>query len=180
MNIGILALQGAYVAHSNKLKEIGFDSCLLKTKQDLEKCDVIFLPGGESTTMLYLLKELDLIDMLITKLKTIPVFATCAGLILLKSLNILNIEITRNGYGPQLMSGIYPLDANLRGASFLTEAFFIRAPIITSLNDDSIEVLSSYKNNPVLIEKDKILAMSFHPELGDCNQIYKYFFEKNM
>ena len=176
MNIGILALQGAYMAHSTKLKELGLDSHLLKTKQDLDECDTIFLPGGESTTMLYLLKELNLTDSLIAKLKTVPVFATCAGLILLKELNILDIDIIRNGYGPQLMSGIHSLEIDLKGVSQSIEAFFIRAPIITKLNDKSIKTLSSYRNNPVLIEKDKILAMSFHPELNDCSKIYEYFF----
>ena len=165
------------MAHSEKLHSLSYDNYLLKTSDDIRKCDVIFIPGGESTTMLFLLKELGLIDVLKKKLMVIPVFATCAGLILLEKLNILNINITRNGYGSQLMSGVFDIDVNLKNKSTSIEAYFIRAPIITKITDNAINILSTYNNDPILIEKDNILAMSFHPELSKCNVIYEYFFD---
>jgi 5'-phosphate synthase pdxT subunit len=177
LNIGVLALQGAYMAHTEKLNELGYDNFLLRNGDDILKCDVIFLPGGESTTMLLLIKELGLINILKKKLMIIPVFATCAGLILLRELNILNVDIIRNGYGSQLMSGIFSIDFDFNNQSTSIEAYFIRAPIITKITDNSINILSTHNDDPVLIEKDNILAMSFHPELSNCTKIYEYFFD---
>jgi 5'-phosphate synthase pdxT subunit len=177
LNIGVLALQGAYMAHAEKLNELGYDYFLLKTNDDIMKCDVIFMPGGESTTMIFLLKELELIDILKKKLMVVPVFATCAGLILLERLDILNVNIIRNGYGSQLMSGIFDIDVNFHNESTSIKAYFIRAPIITKITDNAINILSTHNDDPVLIEKGNILAMSFHPELSNCTKIYEYFFE---
>merc|ERR1712139_337601 len=120
--------------------------------------DALILPGGESTTMVILLEKHGLWEALKQRAKCIPIFATCAGVILLEKLGILDIEIIRNGFGRQLASGIFPLEIS-NGPKLnkkQVEAYFIRAPVIT---------------------KDNILAATFHLELSTDNTIHQYFLD---
>ncbi|WP_119342598.1 pyridoxal 5'-phosphate synthase glutaminase subunit PdxT [Facilibium subflavum] len=173
--VGVLALQGAYEAHQKKIALLGYDCILIKTLAGLDKADAIILPGGESTTMTYLLQKHHLWETLMHKAQKVPTLATCAGVILLQKLGLLDVEITRNGYGRQLASGIYPLDVDLDGTQKKMNGFFIRAPIVDKVNDTSIEVLSHYQGKPVLLRKDNILAATFHPELSEDTLIHKAF-----
>lgn len=174
-NIGVLALQGAYHAHKTKLEALGYQCTLVKTPATLQRVDALILPGGESTTMIHLLKKHRLWLALKKKITLIPTLATCAGVILLQRLKLLAIEIIRNGYGPQLASGIFPLNICLDGKTIQTDGFFIRAPIINRIDDSAIQTLATFKDKPVLIQKGHMLAATFHPELADSSDIHRYF-----
>ncbi|WP_116963218.1 pyridoxal 5'-phosphate synthase glutaminase subunit PdxT [Fastidiosibacter lacustris] len=175
MNVGVLALQGAYHAHQKRIQELGIHCILVKTEAALSRVDALILPGGESTTMTYLLQKHDLWAPLAKRVREIPVFATCAGVILLQRFGALNIDIIRNGYGRQLESGIFPLHVAFNGQREKIDGFFIRAPVISAVHDKDIEVLSYYQEKPALIKKHKILAATFHPELCQSSPIHKYF-----
>lgn len=177
MNIGVLALQGAYDAHQKKIESLGVNCILVKTEAALAKVDALILPGGESTTMTYLLQKHHLWQPLIKRIREIPVLATCAGVILLQKIGALDIEIVRNGYGRQLESGIFPLNVKFDTIDEEIEAFFIRAPIINAINDQEINIISSYLGKPVLLRKNKILAATFHPELCQSSPIHRYFID---
>ena len=175
MNIGVLALQGAYQAHQKKIQGLGINCILVKTEAALAKVDGLILPGGESTTMVYLLQKHELWQPLLQRVQEIPVLATCAGVILLQKLGVLGLEVIRNGYGRQLASGIFPLNVSFSDKEETIDGFFIRAPIINAVHDQKITVMSYYADKPVLIQKDKILAATFHPELCQHSVIHKYF-----
>lgn len=177
MNIGVLALQGAYDAHQKKIQALGVDCMLVMNEPALAKVDALILPGGESTTMTYLLQKHELWLTLIRRVKEIPVLATCAGVILLQKMGALGIEVIRNGYGRQLESGIFPLKVKFDVIEEEIEAFFIRAPIINAIHDQEIKVMSYHVSKPVLIKKNKILAATFHPELCQNLLIHKYFID---
>lgn len=175
MNIGVLALQGAYDAHQKKIESLGVNCILVKTEAALAKVDALVLPGGESTTMTYLLQKHQLWQPLIKRMQEIPVLATCAGVILLQKMGVLDVDVIRNGYGRQLESGIFPLNVKFDTTEEEVEAFFIRAPIINAINDKEIDVMSYHLDKPVLIRKNKILAATFHPELCQSSPVHKYF-----
>lgn len=140
--------------------------------------------GGESTTMIRLMKKYELWDALREAIASgLPVYATCAGMILLareiinypeqETLGVLDIAVERNGYGRQVASFETDLEIPAIGDTPF-RAIFIRAPIIEKCGD-SVEVLSTYKEKPVLVKQGKILASSFHPELTDDLRIHEYF-----
>ena len=112
-----------------------------------------------------------------------PVFGTCAGMILMaksvedsrvRTLNLIDINVDRNGYGRQVDSFVNELDINLNGRSFSMRGVFIRAPRIIKTGDD-VEILASIKNEPVLVRQGHHIAASFHPELTNESRIHKYF-----
>ncbi len=175
--IGILALQGGFNAHERTLKCCAVATQLVKTTEDLSAISAIVLPGGESSTMLSLLKKHGLYDALAKFTQTFPVFATCAGVILLQNLRSLAITLERNAYGAQLASGIFPLMVNDTRLPETFRGMFIRAPKILSINDPNIRILATYQNDPVLIEKNNILAATFHPELTQDQLIHRLFIE---
>jgi len=173
--IGILALQGGYEAHQTKIQSLGHQCLLVRNLAGLEKVNALVLPGGESTTMTYLLEKYYLWDLLKKKVTDIPTLATCAGLILLQKLGALDIDIVRNGYGRQLDSGIFPLTATIADKPITLDGFFIRAPIVTKIHDPKIKVLSYHQKDPVLLRKNNIIGATFHPELSENVVIHKYF-----
>ena len=173
--IGILALQGGYEAHQKKIQSLGFQCRLVRNLASLEKVDALILPGGESTTMTYLLEKYYLWDFLKKKVIDIPILATCAGVILLQKLGALDVDIIRNGYGRQLDSGIFPLTATIAHKPVTLNGFFIRAPVITKIHDPAIEILSYHQKDPVLLGKNNIIAATFHPELSESVVIHQHF-----
>ncbi len=178
MIVGILAVQGAFAAHQKKIQYLGVKSILVKNKADLGKVDALILPGGESTSMKYLLHKHGLWDVLRDKLSTIPVLATCAGVILLKDLGILGVDILRNAYGSQVASNLVPLSIDDGKKQTNIDGFFIRAPLIRSISDPNIRVLAYLNKDPVLLEKDLIIAATFHPELSKSDLIHEMFVNK--
>jgi len=171
-NIGILALQGAFAEHGKMLEKLGCKVVYIRTLADAVGVDACVIPGGESTTMKSLMKQTGLDEWLIDKGESgLPIFGTCAGVIILKNLGLLNIDVERNAYGRQLDSFesdiVWSPDSKFHG-------IFIRAPKIISVGKD-VEVLAKYKNNPVLIRQKNILGATFHPELADDARIHEYF-----
>jgi len=183
--IGILALQGGFEAHRRSLERLGRESSLVKTPEDLEGADSLIIPGGESTVMIRLLKRLDLLEPLKERIrKGMPVFGTCAGMIMLSSgidgleqetLGAMDFRVLRNAYGRQTES----FEAELEweegsGKEPPVPAVFIRAPMITGLGKD-VDVLIRYEDHPVLVRQGHCLAASFHPELTDSPVVHSYF-----
>jgi len=182
--IGVLAVQGDFAAHAEMLAALGTVAVEVRTIADLESCDGLILPGGESTTQLQFLQEEGLFEAIRTFARNgQPVFGTCAGAILLASkvehpaqdsLALLDITVTRNGYGRQMASDVFFGSTKLEPAPM--EMVFIRAPIIESVAPD-VEVLAEYGGKPVLVQKNNLLAATFHPELTEDPTVHRHFLD---
>lgn len=192
--VGVLALQGDFEAHARALKRAGAEAVEVRSAADLENVQGLVIPGGESTTMMKLLQEENLLEPLRQFGRERPIFGTCAGAILLASgvvnaaqasLGLMDIDVERNAYGRQLDSRIAHLHLanqtkegrqNGNDASDL-EAVFIRAPIIRRVGGDA-RVLARYQGDPVLVEQGLHLAATFHPELTDDSRVHLMFLQK--
>ena len=182
--IGVLALQGAFAAHAAALQRLGVSTAEVRVAADLEQCDALVLPGGESTTMSQLLETSQLFDPLAKRITAgMPVFGTCAGMILLskgiadgrpdqRSFAALDIDVQRNGFGRQLDS--FETEIDVLGLDRAFHAVFIRAPRISRIGSE-IETLASHGGEPVLVRSKTVMAASFHPELADDDRVHQLF-----
>lgn len=191
MNIGVLALQGDFEAHSKALIRLGAPAFEVRARADFEGADALVMPGGESTTMLRILDEEGLADSLLTFGQSgKPVLATCAGVILLahktlspeqRSFDLLDIDVERNGYGRQLDSAIKRLKPEENSTEELgaeaIECVFIRAPIIRRTGA-GVKTLMRDGELPILVEQGSILGATFHPELTADSRIHRLFLDK--
>lgn len=188
--VGVLALQGDFAAHGAAVKRAGAEPVYVRERAQLGEIDGLILPGGESSTMLKLLRQEDLLDDLAEFGRHKPMFGTCAGAILMardvtnpaqESLGLMDIEVERNAYGRQLDSRVVRLDTERefeqRTAPGKLEAVFIRAPIIRRAGD-GVQVLAEYEGDPVLIEQGRHMAATFHPELSQDVRVHRLFLEK--
>ncbi len=182
MRIGVLAVQGAFIEHEKMLGDIGIDSFEIRQKKDLNNdYQGLILPGGESTVIGKLVKELDMYNTIADNIKNgMPVLGTCAGLLLLaKKIDndnrshfaTMDIVAKRNAYGRQL--GSFSTEGNFKGIGNISMRF-IRAPYIESVNDN-VEVLSTVNNKIVAARQNNQLVTAFHPELTSSTDIHKYF-----
>lgn len=182
MRIAVLAVQGAFIEHEKKLEQLGVQVFEIRQKRDLEQeFDGLVLPGGESTVMGKLLRELDLFDVLYAKIQQgIPVLGTCAGLILLAErlsndehtyFGTLPVEVKRNAYGRQL--GSFHTEAELKGIGKIPMTF-IRAPYIEKVSE-GVEVLARVDGNIVGVRYANQLGLSFHPEVTENTAVHEYF-----
>jgi len=181
--VGVLALQGDYTAHRVALEATGAKTIEVRSAKDLDSVVAMVLPGGESTVMGSLLVRFGFLDALKERIQGgMPVFGTCAGLILLAEslegrdqprLGLLRVKVRRNAYGTQVDSFRAPLETSVPGAEKL-EGVFIRAPKILDLGP-GVEVLARYNGDPVLVRQGSILAASFHPELSLPSVIHGWF-----
>lgn len=177
--IGVLGLQGGYHAHVQMLEALGHNTREVRNPDEFSSLDGLILPGGESTTQLKLIHRFNLkpkIDELITSGK--PVFATCAGMILCAahvnhpeqdSFGYLDIDVERNGWGRQLDS----FEAKADDTDL--ELCFIRAPRITRVGKD-VEVLATFKGEPVMVRQGNVTAATFHPELTEDTRVHASIF----
>jgi 5'-phosphate synthase pdxT subunit len=188
--IGVLSLQGDFEAHGKAVERAGAHAVYVRTAADLADLDGLIIPGGESTTMLKLLKAENLLAPLAEFGRKKPIFGTCAGAILLasrvsnpaqESLGLVDLAIERNAYGRQIDSRVVQIDAD---PSFATrtrpgslEAVFIRAPIIRELGPKA-RVLAEYDGDPVLVEEGRHLISTFHPELTSDSRVHELFLSK--
>lgn len=182
--IGVLALQGAFAAHATALQRLGASTAEVRVAVDLEQCDALVLPGGESTTMSQLLETSQLFDPLAKRIAAgMPVFGTCAGMILLsrgiadgrpdqRSFAALDIDVQRNGFGRQLDS--FETEIDVLGLDRAFHAVFIRAPRISRIGSE-IETLATHGGEPVLVRSKTVMAASFHPELADDDRVHQLF-----
>ena len=185
MKIGILAVQGDFAAHAARLAELGADTVEVRTVKDLDACDGLILPGGESTTQLQFLQEEGLFDAVKQfAAEGGAIFGTCAGAILLAtdvknpaqaSLGLLDMTVLRNAYGRQLASDVFFGPSKLGDAPL--EMVFIRAPVIDRVGPGVI-VLAEYAGKPVLVQKANVIAATFHPELTDDSSVHRHFQEQ--
>jgi pyridoxal 5'-phosphate synthase pdxT subunit len=184
VKIGILAVQGDFEAHAAMLEQLGVETVEVRKPADLESCDGLILPGGESTTQLQFLQEEGLSkEILNFAAQGGAIFGTCAGAILLAtevqnpkqdSLKLLDMTVLRNGYGRQVASDV------VHGSSKLgkepLEMVFIRGPIIERVGP-GIEVIAEYAGKPTLVRRGQILAATFHPELTEDTTVHRHFLE---
>ncbi len=185
--VGVLALQGDVREHTSMLERVGADVVAVRTPEQLHGLDGLVIPGGESTTMAYLLTTSGIRPVLAQKIDDgLGVFGTCAGLILLAneildgrsdqwSYGVLHLAVRRNGYGRQTSS--FETLVNVRGVGEIP-GVFIRAPKIETWNED-LEVLAYHDHgdgkHPVLVRRDRIWGCSFHPELTNDERIHRLF-----
>lgn len=184
IRIGVLALQGAFAKHIEMLRSLQVEAVEVRKPSELEACDALIIPGGESTTMMRQIAFIKLAEPLKDFAAQKPIFGTCAGLILMakdiisdetKSFNILDISVERNAFGRQAESFQSKLDVTLGGGkSRPFEAFFIRAPRIRHIGPD-VKVLAQYEGEPVLVQQGNHLGATFHPELTSDSAIHAYF-----
>lgn len=187
--VGVLALQGDFEAHRKALERAGAEAVEVRTAAELENLDGLVIPGGESTTMLRILKDEALLDPLRRFGQRRPIFGTCAGAILLasevacpaqESLGLMEISVERNAYGRQLESRVVRLAPGeefvRRAGDGELEAVFIRAPIIRKVGPRA-RVFLSYQGDPVLVGEGRHLAATFHPELTYDSRIHRLFLE---
>lgn len=182
--VGVLALQGAFAAHVSVLRRLGVTVREVRQPADLAACDALVLPGGESTTMSMLLETSGLFQPIAGRIAAgMPVFGTCAGMILLardvrdgrpdqRSFAAMDIAVQRNAYGRQVDS--FEADLVVRGLENPFRAVFIRAPRITHVGE-GVEVLAEHEGVPVLVRSGCNLAAAFHPELAHDDRIHEMF-----
>ena len=184
VTVAILALQGAFIEHEHVLDRLGVDRFEIRQRSDLERpFDALIIPGGESTVMGKLLKDLGILSPLRDRIeKGLPVFGTCAGLIVLSknviggvpSLATMDITVKRNAYGRQLGSFYTEDGFDSIGKIPMT---FIRAPYIDSVGKD-VKVLSEVDGRIVAARQGKQLVTAFHPELTEDLSVHRYFLEE--
>lgn len=181
MNIGVLALQGAFLEHEAVLARLGAGCVEIRQKRDLgRRLDGLVLPGGESTVMGKLLKELELFQPLKEKIQAgLPVFGTCAGLLLLAEtienggvpcFGTMPITAVRNAYGRQL--GSFETKGQFDGREITMK--FIRAPYVKSVGEE-VEILSVTGGRITAARWRNQLAAAFHPELTQDDAVHRYF-----
>lgn len=203
LRIGVLAVQGAFIEHEQILTKLGVEIVEIRQKSDLTPCaklpraasscaesgrpfDGLVLPGGESTVQGKLLRDLGLFEPLQKMIQNgLPVFGTCAGLILLAErlsndantyFGTLPVTVQRNAYGRQL--GSFYAELPFRGIteSNVVPMTFIRAPLIESVGE-GVEILAEAKGGIVAVRYKNQLGITFHPELNEDLRIHKYFVE---
>ena len=183
MRIAILALQGAFLEHEKMLTQLGVEFFEVRQATDWQQPkDALIIPGGESTTMLKLLRELALLEPIRQEIEAgLPVFGTCAGLILLakkvvgddlQRISTMDITVCRNAYGRQL--GSFYAENAIKGLSHTVPMTFIRAPYIAQVGP-GVEVLAEVNGHIVAARQGHQLVTSFHPELNADLSIHRLF-----
>jgi pyridoxal 5'-phosphate synthase pdxT subunit len=171
--VGVLALQGSFFEHAQMIRELGHEVRLVRSLEDTTGLSACILPGGESTTLMGLLAETGLDEWLKKSAETgLPIYGTCAGMIILSKLGLIDIEVDRNAYGPQLHS--FETTVNFQEKAF--PGIFIRAPKILKAGK-MVDILSKVRGTPVLVRQKNVLAGSFHPELTTDHRIHKFFLD---
>src|SRR6266550_4087445 len=182
VRIGILAVQGDFEAHAAMLARLGAETVEVRTPAQLQGCHGLILPGGETTTKLQSLQEEGLANAIGKfEKKGGAIFGTCAGPILLAaevqnprqdSLRLLDMTVLRNAYGRQIASDVVNGPTKLKKQPL--EMVFIRGPIIERAGPD-LKVLAEYAGKPALVQRDNIMAATFHPELTDDTTVHEHF-----
>lgn len=187
--IAVLALQGAFIEHEQMLQGLGMETFEVRQLSDWEQPkDGLVIPGGESTTQFRLLNDLALLQPIRQAiLEGLPVFGTCAGLILLanqedghprQGLCTMDIDVCRNAYGRQL--GSFNAIGEVADIANDFPMTFIRAPYIHRTLSPEVEILSEADGHIVAVRQGHQLATAFHPELTADNRLHRYFVERMM
>lgn len=184
MQIGVLAVQGAFAEHKKMIEGLGYTCVEIRKKSDLENIDGVILPGGESTVQGKLIRELGIEEPLKKMIeKGMPVLATCAGLILLAEnienddnvyLGTMPLRVKRNAYGRQL--GSFETRDDIKGLGDFPMVF-IRAPYIEK-TAPGVEVIANVDGKAVAALYKNQIGLAFHPELSGDTRIHEAFIEK--
>jgi 5'-phosphate synthase pdxT subunit len=186
MKAGVLAIQGDVREHEAMLERAGAFAVKVRHAHELDSVDALVIPGGESTTIGKLLDRFGLLEPLRARVREgLPVYGTCAGLILLADEVVgrdpaplrvggLDVTVERNAYGRQRDS--FEADVPVQGLDAPIRAAFIRAPVIERAGQD-VEVLASWEERPVLVRQGNILASSFHPEVTGDDRLHRMMLE---
>ena len=190
MRIAVLALQGAFLEHRQMLSRLGIESFEVRQQDDwLQPKDALIIPGGESTVQSRLLNDLGLRCAIKHDIEAgLPVFGTCAGLILLAksvkgtsaapdtvqpgALSTMDIAVCRNAYGRQL--GSFFTEAAVEGIGENIPMTFIRAPYIKSVSGNA-KALAAVGGRIIAAQEGNQLVTAFHPELTDDIRVHEYF-----
>jgi len=186
VKVGILAVQGAVREHAAALTELGAATLEVRTPDDLGAVDALVLPGGESTTISFLLGSSGLFDPVAARLTGgMPAFGTCAGMILLaaevldgrpdqRSFGAIDLAVRRNAFGRQVDS--FEADLAVEGLDGPFRGVFIRAPVVERAGP-AVEVLARIDGAPALCRQGAVLTAAFHPELSGDLRLHRLFLE---
>ena len=187
VRIGVLALQGDTREHLAALRDAGISAVIVRRREELDAVDALVIPGGESTTMSHLLRDLNLLDPLRKRLADgFPAYGACAGMILLASeildagaggreaipLGGIDITVRRNAFGRQIDS--FEGDVEFAGFDDPVHAVFIRAPWVERVGD-GVQVLARAAGHVVAVRQGRVLATAFHPEMTGDRRIHRLF-----
>lgn len=183
--VGVLALQGDFKEHIEAFNQIeGVEARPVKTREQIEDCDALVIPGGESTTIGKLMERFS-IDRPIREMAEAgkPIWGTCAGMIVLAKdivesdqwrLGLMDITVERNAFGRQVDS--FETDLSVEGIDEPVHAIFIRAPYVREVCEEcGVDVLATFEDKIVLCRQGNLLASAFHPELTDDRRVQEYF-----
>jgi pyridoxal 5'-phosphate synthase pdxT subunit len=188
---GVLALQGDFEAHAAMLGSAGSTVVReVRGGRELEQCDALVIPGGESTTIGLLLDDHDLIEPLRARIADgMPVLGTCAGMIVLARtvvdravvrgapqplVGVVDVTVRRNAYGRQVDS--FETELDVKGFDEPLHAVFIRAPVVEDAGSE-VEVLAEYDGRPVVVRQGSVLLAAFHPELAGDDRLHRLLLE---
>ena len=187
MKVGVLALQGDVREHIFALGECGVEALPVKRNEEISAVDALVIPGGESTTIAKLARSFGVFDLISKRISEgMPVYGSCAGMILLSNTVLdaiegqetfggMDVVVRRNAFGRQVDS--FEVDLEFKGITNpLLRAVFIRAPWVESVTPQ-VMVLASFDGHPVAIRQGSLFATSFHPELTGDNRVHRYFID---
>jgi pyridoxal 5'-phosphate synthase pdxT subunit len=181
---GVLALQGDFREHARMLAAAGASPLEVRTPEDLAEASCLVIPGGESTTIAKLARSAGLVEPIRERAADgMPMLGTCAGMIVMAErviegeplLGLIDIGVRRNAYGRQVDS--FEADLEVRGIDHPVRGVFIRAPRIQDVGD-SVEVLATFEDHPVVLEQGALVVASFHPELVGETGLHEYLLGK--
>jgi len=190
MIIGVLALQGDFREHIQAVQSCGHEALEVRRNSELDRCEALILPGGESTTIALLAKNYGLMEPIKQRIANgMPTYGSCAGMILLADRIVDGVEgqetfggidmtVRRNAFGRQVDS----FESELDFAGHQLRAVFIRAPWVEELGSN-VDVISAVitptgDKHPVAVRQNHLMATSFHPELTHDLAVHRYFFDE--
>jgi 5'-phosphate synthase pdxT subunit len=184
MRVGVLALQGTFIEHIDLLQRLSVEAAPVRVPRELDTLDGLVIPGGESTTMLRLMKSSGLIEPIRRMARHgLPILGTCAGMILLarsvsnyqmETLGLMDVKVKRNAFGSQVDSFEVDLEMPPTGEEAF-HAVFIRAPVIEEAMA-SVEILARLPDGIIVAARQRfLLACAFHPEFTDDLRFHSYF-----
>ncbi len=174
MKIGVLAVQGNFREHAAMLRRLGADVVEVRKPEQLDGLDGLVIPGGESTTFMWLMRLYGL-DEAVRDFGG-PMLGTCAGMIVLdrNHLGLVDLEVARNAWGRQVHS--FEAELDVEGETWPLHGVFIRAPWIEEAGP-GVEILAEHEGHPVLARDGRVLVAAFHPELTDDTRVHEWFLE---
>ncbi|TFD93980.1 pyridoxal 5'-phosphate synthase glutaminase subunit PdxT [Cryobacterium lactosi] len=189
MTVGVLALQGDFREHATVLRSLGSDVVLVRRPEELAGVNGLVIPGGESSVMDKLTRMFGLAEPLRAAVAAgLPVYGTCAGLIMLadtvldgingqQSIGGLDISVRRNAFGSQTASFETDLDVPVLGGPPV-HAVFIRAPVVESVGPNATALATVADGRCVAVEQGNLIGTSFHPEITGEHRFHEYFLQK--